>query len=124
MRGSDAVRRGATLLEVIVALAILGAIAGSAMALAADASRVLHSVRTRDADIRAASAFLEKVALWPRDDLDRRLGERQQGRWRLELRRDSPTLYSVELRDSGGGSLLQTVLFRPATDVRVGIHAP
>ena len=58
------------------------------------------------------------MSLWPREDLDRRLGERAQGPWRLTITRPAPTLYVVSLADSASGGaagaeLLTTTLYRP-----------
>lgn len=107
-------RRGAALLEVLVALAIL-AIAGVTLLTAMGENlRALEQSQAGERDIASASAFLNAVALWPREDLDRRLGWREQGRWRLRIDRPEPELYAVTLADSTGmRMLLTTVLYRP-----------
>jgi type II secretory pathway pseudopilin PulG len=115
-------RAGAALLEVVVALTIF-AVAGAA---AAEHSRACADAVTRarlsDEEMRRASALLDAVALWPREDLDRRLGARAQGPWTMVVDRETPTLYVVTLADSarvdGGGrlaagrTLLRTALYR------------
>lgn len=107
-------RRGAALLEAIVALTLLAFAAGSAIALSQQSAESVRRAREADAAMRDASAFLEVVALWPREDLDRRLGERAQGAWRLHIDRPTPTLYVVTLADTAGGRvLLHTALYRP-----------
>lgn len=104
---------GAVLLEMLVALSLL-AVAGTAAAVAtAQGARAVAHARERDQELRAASAFMDAVALWPRADLDRRLGERQQGPWRLRVDRPDPRLYTLSLRDSVGAELLRTAVFRP-----------
>ena len=106
-------RHGAVLLEAIVALTIL-AIAGAAVvALAVDSARAIERAATADADAQRASALLDAVALWPREDLDRHLGTRDEGPWRMTVGRPTPTLYTVALADSSERRvLLSTVLFR------------
>lgn len=107
-------RRGAALLEAIVALTLLAFAAGSAIALSHQAAESVRRGRAAELAIRDASAFLEAVALWPREDLDRRLGDRAQGAWRLRIDRPTPTLYVVSLTDAEGGRvLLHTALYRP-----------
>lgn len=71
--------------------------------------------------MRRASAFLDAVVLWPREDLDRHLGERPEGPWVLRVDRPAPTLYAVTLlagpddsTATAGTLLLATSLFRPA----------
>jgi prepilin-type N-terminal cleavage/methylation domain-containing protein len=111
MRRAD--RRGVALLEVLAALAILG-IAGSGLtAFAIESAGAVGRARAEDDRMRAASAFLDKVALWERDDLDRHLGDHRQGDWRLGIARPSATLYVVRLADSSGArTLLSTALYR------------
>jgi len=106
-------REGIVLLEAIVAMTIL-AIAGAAVvALATDSARAVDRARAADAAMEQASAFLDAVALWPREDLDRHLGARDEGAWRLIVDRPTPTLYTLSLADSAGRHLLlHTVLYR------------
>jgi prepilin-type N-terminal cleavage/methylation domain-containing protein len=106
-------RRGVALLEVLAALAILG-IAGSGLtAFAIDVGGAVHRARAEDERMRSTSAFLDKIALWERDDLDRHLGDHRQGDWRLSIARPSATLYVVRLADSSGTrTLLSTALYR------------
>jgi type II secretory pathway pseudopilin PulG len=106
--------RGAALLEVVVATVVLG-VAGVATTLAvAEALRAADRARSADAEMTAAQGLLDAVALWPREDLDRRLGDREQGPWRLRIQRVEPELYAVAMTDSSGRTeLARTVLFRP-----------
>lgn len=106
-------RRGVALLEAIVAIAILATAGVAATITAASASRAVADVREADAALRAANAFMNAVALWPREDLDRRLGERVQGPWRLRILRTAPDLYAVQLSDSLSSRVhLFTTLYR------------
>lgn len=107
-------RVGAALLEVLVALTILGTAGVAAVGATAESARAAARLRETERDLRAASAFLEAVALWTREDLDRRLGEREQGAWRLRISRTSLTVYDIVLLDSTGRRvLLGTALYRP-----------
>lgn len=106
-------RPGMTLLEVLIALAILGTAAMAVVGLASQSWHAVRSARDADRSPLEASAFLDAVALWPREDLDQRLGERVQHPWRLRIDRPLPTLYVVTLSDSSGrDTLLATSLFR------------
>ena len=107
-------RRGAALLEVLVALTILATAAASVVAFANDAARSVRHARETESEIRRASALLDAIALWPREDLDRHLGERDEGPWRLHITRVTTTLYSVILTDSmSARELLRTAVYRP-----------
>jgi hypothetical protein len=59
--------------------------------------------------------LLGVVSLWPREDLDRRLGVRRQGMWLLEIKRESSSLYAVTVRDTATRvSVVGTALYRGA----------
>ena len=78
------------------------------------ALQTLRVTHEREHQLRAASGFLDVVALWPAEDLDRRLGTRAQGPWLLTIQRPHPYLYRVGVADSTNGkALIATVLFRP-----------
>jgi type II secretory pathway pseudopilin PulG len=104
---------GAALLEAIVALAILG---GTGVTLVGQVRQTYEAVRRADAAERRfveASEFLDAVALWPREDLDRRLGDRRNGPWRLEITRVLEAIYEVAVRDSTGRhTLAATTVYR------------
>jgi type II secretory pathway pseudopilin PulG len=108
-------RAGAALLEAVIALLILGTACVSAVAMAATFSRTVAHARELDRSVRRASALLDAVSLWTRTDLDRRLGDREQGPWTMRIDRPAPTLYTVVLSDSAGTELLRTSLFRADT---------
>lgn len=107
-------RTGAVLLEVIVALTILALAGISAVSLASESARAMARAHEADESIARASAFFDAVALWTRDDLDRRLGEHAQGPWHLRVARPVPMLYVLSLSDSVRHAVvLETALFRP-----------
>jgi type II secretory pathway pseudopilin PulG len=107
-------RNGVALLEAIVALTILTV---ACLATAGMVRQGIDSVRraeVAEADIRKASAFMDAIALWPRADLDRHLGNHAEGVWRLQIDRPAPTLYLVALTDSlSRRELVRTALYRP-----------
>jgi hypothetical protein len=110
-------RVGAALLEALVAITILATAGVAMVALADESLRAIDRARSGEIALRHANAFLEPVALWPREDLDRHLGRRPEGPWLLEVERALPTLYIVTLTDStdrtGAHPLLATALYRP-----------
>jgi type II secretory pathway pseudopilin PulG len=106
-------RLGAALLEVLIALVILASAGASVAALAIESSRVVQRAHATEDELRRADAFFTVVTLWPREDLDRHLGDREQGPWRLRVERTLPTIYTVSLTDSlGTRVLLRTALYR------------
>jgi type II secretory pathway pseudopilin PulG len=116
MRGARALaasRRGVVLLEVVVALTILATAGAAMIALSSQSIDSLHRARAAERETERASEFLDAVALWPRSDLDRHLGDRPQGPWRLVVERPLPTLFTIALTDSTGSrTLVTTALYR------------
>lgn len=107
-------RRGAVLLEVLIALAILGVVAASALSVAAEGASRVRSNHASESELRGASALFDAVTLWSRADLDRHLGRRRQGAWTMEVQRVGESLYDVTLEERQTGRLLlRTSLYRP-----------
>jgi hypothetical protein len=102
------------LLEVLVGLVILTTAGATVVVLGAETARAVERARVAETQHQRAAAFFEIVTLWPRTDLDRHLGDREQGPWRLRVLRTTPSLYSLTLTDSlGARTLLHTVVYRP-----------
>lgn len=115
MRRARTLRPGIVLLEVLVAMAILGTAGLAMLSLSMDAAGAVRRARDADSNSELASDFLSHVALWDQVDLDRHLGEHPQGEWRLDVERTSTALYQVTLRDSAGARVLMaTTLYRPS----------
>ena len=115
-------RGGVILLETLVALAILGTAGAALAALAVASTDAVRRAQQRDDDVRRAAAFLDIVALWPREDLDRHLGTHPQGEWRLDVQRVSPAMYTIAIADSGDTRpLLRTALYRAEQRLPQGI---
>ena len=101
-------------MEAVVALAVLGITAVALLTLVGEVIRSVDRARHVEEELEAASAFLDAVAVWPREDFERRLGEREQGPWRMYVERTQPALFEIVLRDSATGRvLLTTSVFRP-----------
>lgn len=112
-RRSSALRPGVSLLEAVLALALLSIASMGLAAAVADGGAAVSRSIAREQDLLAASRFLELVVLWPASDLERRLGTRQQGPWYLTIERRSPVIYDIVLADSNHRPLLQTATYRP-----------
>jgi hypothetical protein len=111
-RGSRA--DGVVLLEVLVALTILATAGIAAVAFADGALRNAARATERDTEVRAASDRLNAIALWSRADLDRQLGARPHGVWRVIVDRSRESIYDVSVVDTTtGDTLVTTSLYRP-----------
>jgi type II secretory pathway pseudopilin PulG len=105
---------GAVLLEALIALVVLATVASAAGWTASEAIHAVTRTHETEGEVRAAGRLLTAVSLWSREDLDRHLGSRRQGPWRMQIDRPHSTLYDVALTDAATGHvLLRTSLFRP-----------
>lgn len=95
-------------------MTILSVAAIGLMTMLAQATNALGNARRAETETRAVNRLLQAAALWTRDDLDRHLGSRSQGTWRMRVERPFPALYVVSITDSTERrELLRTSLFRP-----------
>lgn len=107
-------RSGVALLEVIVAIAIISAVAISTMGLASSSAAAVDEANRLEEQYRRAAGLLAAVSVWPRVDLDRHLGRTQQGPVDLLLSRPAAELYQLTTLDRATGQpLLHTALYRP-----------
>jgi type II secretory pathway pseudopilin PulG len=103
------------LIEVMAAIAILSIAGAALLATTSEAIQRLDRARQSEAELGSAERLLGMVTLWPRDDLDRRLGVRRQGQWLLEIERESSSLYVVTVRDTvSRAALISTAMHRGA----------
>ena len=110
-------RRGAVLLETLVALAVLAIVGSAAAWTASESIRAVGRIREMESRVRLANRLITAASLWPREDLDRHLGSRAEGPLRMRIDRPRPALYQVTLTDAASrGMLLSTTLFRPELD--------
>jgi prepilin-type N-terminal cleavage/methylation domain-containing protein len=106
--------RGMALLEVIVALTIMSLAALSTIAWLNQAVDAIVRTNLSAAEADAASDYLDRIALWPREDLDRHLGPRRAGSWTVTVDHHTRVLYLVTISDSTNArAILRTVLYRP-----------
>lgn len=103
---------GSTLLEVLVAMVLVATVGTTVAALTAESFATISAAQDAEAEAIDADRFLRTVSLWPRQDLDRRLGDRRQGEWWMRIDRIERGLYRIGLRhDKGGGEFLWTALY-------------
>lgn len=113
-------RRGATLLEAIVAITLLATLGLTILQMTRSAMDAAEAADRSDRELRSASDFMNAVSLWSEGELDQRLGAREQGSWLLEISRPTPGFYRVTLLDSGATAVvLETALYRHRQAIRV-----
>jgi len=111
---SQTARAGVALLDAVCALAIAGSVGIGMQVLTLQSAASSRQVAESEQHLADADAFLHAVVLWPRDDLERRLGARRQGEWILEVESASSETFIVRLRrPDGGEAILWTAVHRP-----------
>jgi hypothetical protein len=99
-------RRGAALLEAIVAITLL-VTAGVAMI-----THVIQTIDTarmaaiRDREVREAGSILQRALLWTRADLLARVGHSRMNCCLLDVSRESATVFRLAVSDTGTGALI------------------
>lgn len=107
-------RNGIALLEVLIALAILGSAGSALLALlhqAVATQRVLHQ---EELELEAADRVMTAMTLLTRGDLDRRIGSHEVGEFSVGVERPEPGLYRVAVATqlAPDRELLVTVVHR------------
>jgi hypothetical protein len=117
-------RAAHTLLEVLIALAILGTAGLASLRLASDVAASARGVQRSEAEVIRASRFLDIVALWSSLDLDRHLGWRAEGDWRMHISREPGNIYLVAITDSTKRrTLVETSFYRPSRQEAPGVSS-
>jgi type II secretory pathway pseudopilin PulG len=101
--------RGAALLEVLVALAILSGAGVAVVGLLGAGLRAQHEAREREQRLAAAERVLTSMTLLTRSDLDRRLGRHPIGEFVVDVQRPEPTLYRVAIAEAASAHVEELV---------------
>lgn len=106
--------RGAALLEVIVALAILASAGVSTVALLGGATRAVQDARERERVLAAEERVLTAMTLLRRHELDQRIGRHEIGEFVVSVQQPERTLYRIAIAQAGSAHLedLVTVVYR------------
>jgi len=115
MRDNPGRERGVALLDVLIALAILGSAGLSLTALLRQSVQAQAAARQAEVTMDAADRVLAAMTLLGRSDLDLRLGRHVVGEFSVEVMRPERILYRIAVADvdAPGRPLLVTVVHRP-----------
>jgi len=105
--------RGVALLEVLLALAVLGLVGVALVEVAAQGLRVLGQAQATERLIADEDRLLTAYALLNRRDLGARSGRHRVGPYDVQVDRLDLTLFRVAIGPTGGPADLTTVLYRP-----------
>ncbi len=107
-------RRGIALLEVLVALAILGTAGLALVTLESAALGAQRDARAREHALAAEERVLAAMTLLKREEFDRRLGRHPVGEFLVEVERPERTLYRIAIGPADAPPMedLVTVVYR------------
>jgi len=108
--------RGVALLEVMIAIGILGTTGLAVVALLRQTSNTERAMRLEEREVQSAGRVLSALTLLTRPELDQRIGLHPVGEFAVDIERPEATLYriAVSSRDRPERALLVTVVFRAA----------
>lgn len=111
--------RGVALLEVLVAVAILGTAAVGFVSLIAAGTQATIAGAGRERRLADEERLLAAYTLLGRQDLDRRIGRHAVGPYVVEVQRPERTLYRIAIADQQSPQVedLVTVVYRAETNV-------
>lgn len=106
--------RGAALLEVLVAIAILTFAGAGWIGLLAGHAEALTVLRRRERETADEQRLLTAYAVLGRQDLERRLGVRETGPYLVSVQRPERSLFRVSISRQAAADVedLVTVLYR------------
>ena len=110
-------RRGVVLLEVLVALAVLGLAGLAFVEVAAQGLRILGYTQVIERRIADEDRLLAAYTLLDRLDLGRRTGVHHVGPYDVRVDRLDLALFRIAVGPAGETADLTTVVYRPGGDV-------
>jgi hypothetical protein len=114
MRGN--IKRGSALLDVIVALVVLGLSGVAMITLLGQTAHGMRSVRNTERQSRRASDELGRFVVYDRAQLIAMVGRSLSHGWSIEVRQATPDLFDVSIAESDtSAALLRTTIYRPDT---------
>ena len=113
-------RRGSALLDVVIALVVLGLSGTGLITLLGQTAHSMRTVRTTEREIRRASDEIGRFVTYDRSQLVAMVGRWRSRGWTIRVAQPSSDLFDVSIANSDStGPLLHTTLYRPDT-----VHAP
>jgi len=101
-----------TLLEVLVALVLLGLINAAWVTLSIQSMHSAADSHSRELEVQSAARELGRMSIWSGEQFRARIGRTPQGSFLLTVSELAPSLYGVLLADmTGGAPLLRTAFY-------------
>jgi type II secretory pathway component PulJ len=107
-------RAGSALLDVVVALTLLGSSGIALIALVGQTARTMRHVAFTERETRLAARELDRFVLYDRAQLVAMVGRRELRDWSIDVEQVDSDLFDVAIAPSDTvPSLLRTTVYRP-----------
>ena len=108
------IRIGSALLDVVVALTLLGSSGVALIALVGQTARTMRAVAFTERETRLAARELDRFVLYDRAQLLAMAGRHELRDWSLDVEQVDPDLFDVTIaRSDTGPPLLRSTVYRP-----------
>jgi Tfp pilus assembly protein PilV len=113
---ADRRRHGSALLDVVIALVVLGLGGVAMITLLGQTAHSVRTVRNTERDVRQASDELGRFVAYDRAQLVAMVGRSLSHGWSIQVAQPSPDLFDVSIAASETSAvLLHTSVYRPDT---------
>jgi Tfp pilus assembly protein PilV len=113
---ADRRRRGSALLDVVIALVVLGLSGIAMITLLGQTAHSVRTVRNTERDVRHASDELGRFVVYDRSQLLAMVGRSWARGWNIEVIETTPDLFDVSIAVTDTSApLLRTSVYRPDT---------
>jgi hypothetical protein len=113
---ADRTRRGSALLDVVIALAVLGLSGVALVTLLGQTAHSVRNVRNTERIVRRASDELDRFVVYDGAQLVAMLGRTSYRGWRIDVAQAAPDLFDVTIAEMDATiPLLRTSFYRPDT---------
>jgi hypothetical protein len=114
--GTNRHRRGSALLDVVIALVVLGLSGLALITLLGQGAHSVRSIRDTEREVRQASDELGRLIMYDRARLIGMVGRSWSSGWSIEIVRSSRDLFDVTIAETDtSAALLRTSVYRPDT---------
>ena len=108
--------RGSALLDVVIALAVLGLSGVGLVTLLGQTAHSMRNVRTTERELRRASDELGRFVMYDRSHLIAMVGKSVSHGWIIDVAQAAPSLFDVSIAATPAAlPLLRTTVYRPDT---------
>jgi hypothetical protein len=110
------IKRGSALLDVVIALVVLGFSGVAMITLLGQTAHSVRTVRNTERELRRASDELGRFVVYDRIQLTGMVGRSLSHGWSIDVRQATPDLFDVAIAESDtSAALLRTTVYRPDT---------